>query len=209
MQDVTNTLISDELLESAYTYEEFNELIQKLYDEDRTTNEDNRPNMLDYTKMYMQRSNRWDRRGKLTKELKQKLKEINRDMVWLVINEGWCGDGAQTLPFINKMAEETDKIDLRVILRDQNLDVMDRFLTNGARSVPKLIAIEKSSGKVLGTWGPRPFEANELYWKGKNDPDTPNKTAVENLHLWYAKDRGKSIQQEFLKLLDEWGEAVQ
>lgn len=205
MHNVTKTLISDELLNSAYTYKEFNELIQKLYNEGRTTNEDNRPNMLDYTKMYMQRSNRWDKRGKLTKELKEKLKKTDRDMVWLIINEGWCGDGAQTLPFINKMTEETDKIDLKVILRDQNLAVMDQFLTNGARSVPKLIAIDKDSGEVLGTWGPRPFEANELYWQGKNDPDITNKKAVENLHHWYAKDKGKSIQKEFLKLLDEWG----
>jgi hypothetical protein len=204
MQDVTKTLISDKILNTAYTYEEFNEQIKELYDQDRTTNEDNRQNMLDYTKMYMQRSDRWDRRGKLTNELKNKLKQVEREMTWLVINEGWCGDGAQTLPFINKMAEESDKIELKVILRDQNLDVMDQFLTNGARSVPKLIAIDKQTGGVLGTWGPRPFEANELYWKGKNDPDTPNKIAVQNLHLWYAKDRGKAIQREFLKLLDEW-----
>lgn len=204
MQDVTKSQISDEVLSTAYTYEEFNEHIKDLYEQDRTTNEDNRQNMLDYTKMYMQRSNRWDRRGKLIPELKDKLNGFKREMIWLVINEGWCGDGAQTLPFINKMAELSELIDLRVILRDQNLEVMDQFLTNGARSVPKLVAIDKISGEVMGTWGPRPFEANELYWEGKNDPDTPNKIAVQNLHLWYARDKGRSIQQEFLELLDKW-----
>lgn len=204
MQDVTKAQISDEVLSTAYTYETFNNHIKDLYDQGRTTNEDNRQNMLDYTKMYMQRSNRWDKRGKLNPELKDRLSNFNRDMIWLVINEGWCGDGAQTLPFINKMAEVSDKIELKVILRDQNPEVMDQFLTNGARSVPKLIAIDKKSCEVLGTWGPRPFEANELYWEGKNDPDTPNKIAVQNLHLWYAKDKGRSIQQEFLKLLDDW-----
>lgn len=204
MQDVTKTLISDELLNTAYTYEEFNDHIKELYDQDRTTNEDNRQNMLDYTKMYMHRSDRWDRRGKLNTELKNKLKRVEREMIWLVINEGWCGDGAQTLPFINKMAAESDHIELKIILRDQNPEVMDQFLTNGARSVPKLIAIDKQNGEVLGTWGPRPVEANELYWEGKNDPETPNKVAVQDLHLWYAKDKGRSIQQEFLKLLDDW-----
>ncbi|MDZ7807431.1 MAG: thioredoxin family protein [Gracilimonas sp.] len=204
MQDVTKTLVSDKLLDAAFSYQEFNEHIKELYNQKRTTNEDNRQNMLDYTKMYMQRTNRWDKRGKLSDELRVRLKVVSRDMIWLVINEGWCGDGAQTLPFINKMAEESDHIDLKVILRDQNLEVMDQFLTNGARSVPKLIVIDKNTTEVLGTWGPRPIEANELYWKGKNDPDTPNNKAVEDLHLWYARDKGKAIQQEILKMLDEW-----
>lgn len=202
MKNVTNTLISDELLDTAFSYQEFNDHIEELYGQKKTTNEDNRQNMLDYTKMYIQRSNRWDKHGKLSKELKNKLKDISRDMVWLVINEGWCGDGAQTLPFIAKMAEESEHIELKIILRDQNLEVMDQFLTNGARSVPKLIAIDKHTKRVLGTWGPRPYEANELYWHAKNDPDIPNKRAVESLHLWYARDKGRSIQKEFIQLLD-------
>lgn len=200
----TTEVISPELLEKAVDYETHHRQIAELFEQGRTTNEDNRENMLDYTKMYLQRVGRWDKRGKLDIELIEKLDSFPRKMIWLVLNEGWCGDAAQTLPFINKMAEVSENITLRFILRDQNLDVMDEFLTNGGRSIPKLIALDPESLDVIGTWGPRPKEAYDLYKIQRNDPDIPNEKAVENLHLWYAKDRGKSIQQEFLELLDEW-----
>jgi hypothetical protein len=202
----TTQVITPKLLEGAVDYETHHQHIAKLFEEGRTTNEDNRDNMLDYTKMYLQRVGRWDKRGKLQEELIEKLESFPRKMFWLVLNEGWCGDSAQTLPFINKMAEVSDNITLRFILRDQHLEVMDEFLTNGGRSIPKLIALDAETLNVIGTWGPRPKEAYKMYKAQREDPETPNKEAVENLHLWYAKDKGKSIQQEFLNLLDEWGE---
>ena len=65
-------------------------------------------------------------------------------MDWLVLTEAWCGDAAQSLPIINKMAEVSDNITLRLILRDENLDVMDQFLQNGrSRSIPKLICHQR------------------------------------------------------------------
>jgi len=201
---VTTEVITPELLEKAVDYTTHHQQVKELFEEDRTTNEDNRENMLDYTKMYLQRTSRWDKRGKLTDELIEKLESFPRKMVWVVINEGWCGDGAQTLPFINKMAEASDKITLRIILRDKNPEIMDEFLTNGARSIPKLIALEEETLEVLGTWGPRPKIAYDTYKAERENPDITNKQASENLHLWYAKDRGKTIQQEFLSLLDEW-----
>ncbi|HBQ59600.1 MAG TPA: thioredoxin family protein [Balneolaceae bacterium] len=200
----TTQVITLELLEKAVDYKTHLQHIADLFEQGRTTNEDNRENMLDYTKMYLQRVGRWDRRGKLNVELIEKLESFPRKMIWLVLNEGWCGDSAQTLPFINKMAEMSDNISLRLILRDQNLDVMDEFLTNGGRSIPKLIALDADSLDVMGTWGPRPKEAYELYKIQRDDPEIPNEKAMENLHLWYAKDRGKSIQQEFSELLDDW-----
>lgn len=197
-------VIDSELLNESVDYKIHHQQIADLYELGRTTNEDNRPNMLQYTKMYLQRTKRWDKRGKLNIELIEKLESYPQEMIWLVLNEGWCGDSAQTLPFINKMAEVSDNITLRIILRDQNIDIMDEFLTIGARSIPKLIALDPDSLKVLGTWGPRPKEAYKMYKSQRANPDIPNKEAVENLYLWYAKDKGRSIQQEFMRLLDEW-----
>lgn len=197
-------VITRELIDEAKGYYTHNQQIEQLYEQGRTTNEDNRENMLDYTKLYLQRTSRWDRRGKLDEELIQKLENFPRKMVWLVLNEGWCGDSAQSLPFINKMAEQSENITLRIILRDQNTEVMDEFLTDGARSIPKLIALDEKNLEVLGTWGPRPKVAYEMYKTERANPDIPNEKARENLHFWYAKDKGRTIQNEFLKLLDEW-----
>lgn len=196
--------ITSELLESAVDYKTHHQQITELFNEHRTTNEDNRENMLEYTKMYLQRVGRWDKRGKLSEELVSKLESFPRKMIWVVLNEGWCGDAAQSLPFINKMAEASENITLKILLRDQNPGVMDEFLTNGARSIPKLIALDADTLEVIGTWGPRPKEAYEMYRAQLDDPEIPNQKAQENLHYWYAKDRGNAIQQEFLSLLDNW-----
>jgi hypothetical protein len=202
--EIVSEIVTPDLLEQAVDYASHEKMIKDLFEEGRTTNEDNRENMLNYTKMYLQRVSRWDKRGKLNIELIDKLRSFPRKMIWLVLNEGWCGDSAQTIPFINKMAEISKNIDLKIILRDQNLELMDQFLTNGARSIPKLIALDANSLEILGTWGPRPKEAYEMYKAQRSNPDIPNKQAVENLHLWYARDKGESIQQEFLELLEEW-----
>ncbi|HET8864645.1 MAG TPA: thioredoxin family protein [Gracilimonas sp.] len=206
MQNVTNTLMDEEIITDAYTYHEYSQLIEEGFKSGRTTNNDNRQNMLDHTKINIHRSLRWDKRGEISSELTQKLIDFRGEMVWLVISEGWCGDSAQTIPFINKMAEISDNITLRIILRDENPEVMDMFLTNGSRSIPKLIALESKTMEVLGTWGPRPEEAHEQYITERKDPSIPNSIATENLHLWYARDKGKSIQNEFMELLKKWEE---
>lgn len=150
------TVISKELLDEAVDYHTHIQQIAKLFEQGRTTNNDNRPNMLDYTKLYLQRTSRWDKRGIIDEELIHKLESFPRKMIWLVLNEGWCGDSAQSLPFINKMADMSENITLKIILRDKNFEIMDEFLTHGARSIPKLIALDEETLEVLGTWGPRP-----------------------------------------------------
>lgn len=206
--DIVSESINPEILEDALDYTGHHQMVEDLFKENRTTNGDNRENMLNYTKMYLQRVGRWDKRGKLDIELIEKLEDFPHKMIWLVLNEGWCGDAAQTLPFINKMAEVSKNIDLRFILRDQNPEVMDEFLTNGARSIPKLIALDAETLEVLGTWGPRPKQAYEMYKVQRADPDITNEQAMENLHLWYARDKGKSIQKEFTELLEGWNQEL-
>jgi len=203
MQETTRA-ITPELVNEAVDYDTHLKHIEDLFEQDRTTNEDNCENKLNYTKLYLQRVRRWDRRGTLELKLIEKLEAFPRKMVWLVLNEGWCGDSSQTLPFINKMADLTENITLGIIFRDQNLDVMDEFLTNGARSIPKLIALDEETLEVIGTWGPRPKEAYEMYKVQRTDPEISNEEALENLHLWYARDKGKTIQKEFFELLDDW-----
>jgi hypothetical protein len=204
MDTATETIITEEILDEAFSYDAYTQLIDNLIGQDRTTNEDNRPEMLEYTKLNIQRSTRWNKRAEISEELTTKLHEFPQKMIWLVITEGWCGDASQSLPFLNKMAELSENIDLKLILRDQYPDVMDAFLTNGSRSIPKLIALNTESLDVIGTWGPRPVEAQKTYMNERANPDIDNSKATENLHLWYARNKGKAIQNEFMELLDEW-----
>ncbi len=208
MTEVQTNQIDKETIEKAFTYEEYRALIDDLLEQDMTTGENHSEAMLHYTKMNVHRMKRLDSRTKLSEGLVNKLQNLERDMIWLVLTEAWCGDAAQIVPVIEKIAKESEHITTAYILRDQNLGIMDQFLTNGkSRSIPKLICLDKNTLKVLGSWGPRPIVTQEFYKELKDDPEISGETAAENLHKWYAKDRTESTQTELLKKIENWQNA--
>jgi hypothetical protein len=144
---------------------------------------------------------RLDKTMQLTPEVAQQLEQLATDFLWVVLAETWCGDAAQVLPVLDKMASHTDKIELRVILRDEHPAVMDLFLTNGTRSIPKLIIIDKISGEVIGDFGPRPQGAKQLILDYKATHGVVDETAKTELQKWYLQDKGVSIQNEIMELL--------
>jgi hypothetical protein len=118
----------------------------------------------------------------------------------LVLNEFWCGDGAQILPVHEAIeAESAGKLEVRVLLRDENVDVMDLFLTNGGRAIPKTVLLDADMN-VLGTWGPRPAEAMALVRRIKADPVLAH-TYSQEVHKWYSADKQQNIQGELAVLL--------
>jgi hypothetical protein len=119
---------------------------------------------------------------------------------WLILNEHWCGDGAQIVPVQAAIAlASKGRIEARVLFRDQNLELMDQFLTNGGRSIPKTIQLD-SEFRVTTSWGSRPAEAQELVMRVKADPERAHLYS-EELHKWYAVDRQQAIQSELRMLL--------
>ena len=118
----------------------------------------------------------------------------------LVLNEFWCGDGAQILPVHEALeAVAAGKLEVRVLLRDENVKVMDLFLTNGGRSIPKTVLLDADMN-VLGTWGPRPVEAMALVRRIKADPAIAH-TYSQEVHKWYTADKQQNIQAELAVLL--------
>jgi len=205
MNEVKEQVITNETLKKGFKYRNYRKLIDKLLETGKTSGENHSEAMIHYTKMNVHRMNRHDKRSELTTDLFEKLSNVDRRMIWVVITEAWCGDAAQTVPIINKMAEASDNIDLHLIFRDENLDVMDQFLYNGkSRSIPKLICLDADTMDILGDWGPRPEPAQRLYETLRTDPDMPTQKVAEILHKWYADDNGHEIQKEFFQLLDEW-----
>lgn len=208
MSEVQTTHIEKRIVDNAYSYSEYRQMIDELLSEGKTTGENHSESMIHYTKMNVHRMKRIDKQINLTDELQDRLHSVERPMTWLVLTEAWCGDAAQCVPAIQKMADESDRIDARYILRDQNLDIMDQFLTNGtSRSIPKLICLDAESQDVLGTWGPRPEEAQELFDTLREQEEMTYQDVAEKLHKWYADDKTRSIQSEFLEKLDEWEQA--
>jgi len=154
---------------------------------------------LKMSKINLQRVNRIHKTFSINEELKQAISKINRQQIWMVISEDWCGDSAQILPYLSEIAKLNPNIDLRIIPRDENLDIIDLYLTNGTRSIPILIGFD-FEGNELFKWGPRPKAAVELINKLKSEGKTKEEF-LEQLHLWYARNRGSEIQKEILELI--------
>ncbi len=196
--------ITQDVIDQAYSYSTFNSIVEKLFERDEVTDQNNTESNLDYTKLNLQRTSRWDKRGKLLPEVEEVVKNISRPQTWLVITEGWCGDSAQILPFINIMAESNPLVDLKIILRNEYPEVMDAFLTDGkSRSIPKVIVLDTETLEVLGDWGPRPLETHRRYLGERANPEIGGKEAAKNLHIWYARDKGITSQKEFTSVLKQ------
>jgi hypothetical protein len=190
-------------------YEQYRSLIDGLLERGLTTGPKQNETMLHYGRLNQKRMKKWEKIARITPELHALILDIKKPETWLVLTEGWCGDAAQNLPFIQKMAAINPLIDLRLILRDENLSVMDQFLTDGGRSIPKLIALDTDSLTVLGTWGPRPAPMQALVMDNKVSGEKTYAALNEVMHLWYAKDRGVTLQNEFLAILDVWNKKQQ
>jgi hypothetical protein len=115
----------------------------------------------------------------------------------LVIAEDWCGDAVNTVPILAKLADATEGLDLRIILRDPNPEVMDRYLTNGSRSIPVVIALDEEF-RELGHWGPRPTELQR--WVMDNRASLPKHELYPKVRTWYARDRGETTVREVLEI---------
>lgn len=205
MTEVTNKILPREIIDKAYTYESYRAMVNQRLSDRKTTGENHSEAMLHYTNMNVHRMNRHDKRTELKERLIRKLKGLDKKWIWLVLTEAWCGDAAQSIPIINKMAEVNENIELRLILRDEHLDVMDQFLHNGiCRSIPKLICLDAETLQVIGEWGPRTQEAQGLFNTLSESSVIESREVKEHLHRWYAEDKGQEIQQEFLYAIDDW-----
>lgn len=183
------------------TYSEFKEILSDLLFEGKSTGKEQSEDLLQYSTLNEIRLRRLDKTIVVPEVISEKLKSFEKEYIWLVIAEGWCGDAAQVLPILNKMALETDKIDLRIVFRDSNDELMNEYLTNGARAIPKLLIIDKESGEVCKHWGPRPKGASDLIKNYKEQFGIVDTEAKTQLQLWYLQDKGLSLQKEVVEMM--------
>jgi len=197
---MAHKFFADKIPQNGYTYEEYRKKTQERI-------ENTRPDKLsakeserfDFIKLNQHRSSRIDKCYEVADKLVKEINNIDEPELWMVITENWCGDSAQNLPYIAKIAKENKNIDLRIILRDSHPEIMDFYLTNGTRSIPKLVVFD-AEGNERFSWGPRPMEVQKLFeqWKAEG---IVKPELYEKLHLWYSKDKGKGIEKEILHLI--------
>lgn len=116
----------------------------------------------------------------------------------LVLSEDWCGDAVNTVPVLARWAQQVPGLSLRILRRDEHPDVMDRYLTNGSRSIPIVIALDLDF-RELGVWGPRPRELQA--WVMANKDTMPKDQRYKEVRRWYARDRGESTIREVMEAM--------
>jgi len=195
--------IIKESINGGISYRDYRELVEQLADEHSNTGIEKTEALANYTKLNDRRMRRWDKTIKISKETQQKISEFNQKMTLLIITESWCGDAAHVIPALNKMAELNPNIDVKLVLRDENLELMDMFLTKGGRAIPKVIMIDDETGAVLSTYGPRPSEASSYVNRfiAKNGSLTPE--FKEDLQHWYNGDKGQNIINDIIEILSQ------
>ena len=187
-------------LQKAISYSSYRNLISDLIASGKSSGPIQSEDLLNYSMLNDRRMTRLDKTIQLRQETLLTVKKIDKPITWMVLSEGWCGDAAQTLPVINKIANESDLITLKIIFRDEHEELMNYFLTNGGKSIPKLLVLN-SENEVLNTWGPRPDKATKMVQDYKNKHGQLDATFKQELQVWYNKDKGVNIQENMLGLL--------
>ncbi|MCV6630065.1 MAG: thioredoxin family protein [Flavobacteriaceae bacterium] len=188
-------------LEQAIDYDSYKAMMQEFVANGTSSAPDQEETLSQFTKLNDSRMRRWNKTFKLSQEEQEVLATYGKEVIWLTITESWCGDAAHAVPILAKLAAASPNIDLQLVYRDQHLELMDAFLTNGGRSIPKLIMLDKESNKVLGTWGPRPTEATAMVEDYKATHGKLTTEFKQDLQTWYNKNKGQNIKEDLLELL--------
>ena len=193
-------ILNNALLNS-YSYQEYRKIVTDLLQDGKTSGAIQTEALVNYSRLNETRMHRIDKTMRIDGAIISKLKSLQSQYIWLVIAEGWCGDAAQLLPIFNKMSTISEHIDLKIVFRDENQDLMNLFLTNGNKSIPKLIILDKNSLGIISDWGPRPKGAVDLIQNYKEKFGVIDDTIKAELQMWYLHDKGLSTQKEIIELL--------
>ncbi len=195
----TKAFSFDSYILKGMTYSVYLDLLKDLLSEGKTTGPNQDSGLIEYAKLNIQRMERIYKTVVINDELADKVKAITEKQTWICITEGWCGDAAQSVPLFERLAALNDNITLKIVLRDENLDLMDRYLTNGGRAIPVVLAIQNE--KEIWKWGPRPASLQVIVNEFKQNPTVTFEELKTQLHTWYAKNKTIDQQNELIKLI--------
>lgn len=198
MQDLLHQALAD-----ARSYPDYRAYLTELLSAGKTTGPNQSEAYVGFALLNQSRMDRLDKKDRFVPEMAGFLAGLKKNYLLLAITEGWCGDAAQILPLVYHLTQATDKLDLRLVLRDEHPDLMDQFLTDGSRAIPKIIVLDPATHQVLDVWGPRPAAAQQMAMDYKHHPlPKPDyQTFNRELHGWYAHDKTVSTQVELIGVL--------
>ena len=188
-------------IENSISYQEYRMLVADLLAQGKSTAKNQSEDLLNYSKLNNSRMKRLDKTFEVSEKTEESIRNFSKNQIWIVLTESWCGDAAHALPVINKITESAKNINLRVLLRDENESLMNKFLTNGNKSIPKLIMLDADTKELVDTWGPRPSEAAKMVQMHKEKYGFFDDEFKKDLQVWYNANKGLNIEEDILELL--------
>lgn len=143
-------------------------------------------------------------RARVDDDLLERARALAGPWHLLVLSEDWCGDAVNSVPVVARLAEQVAALELRILARDRNPELMDAHLTGTSRSIPVVMALD-GEFREHGWWGPRPAELQR--WFLETGKSMEKVSRYREIRTWYARDRGVSTIREIVELLEK-GEAV-
>jgi hypothetical protein len=200
---MTESTINDfkVMIDKGMSYIEYFRSIEELVLTQTTSGHEVTTERVEYTKLNLHRMKRLnDAKFENTSIL------LTAPIAAAIITEAWCGDSAQNIPWLEHFFNScSPKITSKYFYRDEHPELMNQFLTNGSRSIPKCIFYNQQSGEVLGTWGPRPEEIkNWLAQLRTENPDMPKHDWEIELHKYYTKNNGAAITSDLNEIISNF-----
>jgi hypothetical protein len=196
--------ITPDILRHTLSWEPYYALIKQYIETDDKPEIYRPEKMLRYTAANLQRMDTIRSYITIESKLYNQLDTLATDWIWVVLAEPWCGDVSQILPVLYTIAGCSDHITFRILQSDSYPEVMDRYTTDGSRSIPILVCIDSQTGKEIGIWGPRPKVLQNMVKENKDRTDISFGDKVRMIHSWYEADKSRSIQEEFIDLIKIW-----
>lgn len=197
-------VITEAHIKGGMSYTEYRGLIEQLLIGGQTTGENQSAAMIDYTRINVQRMNRLDSRVALDEMLLMSLRALKHDWYWVVLTEAWSGDAAENIPILAKIADATPRIKMKLLLRDEYLEIFNHYTVKNNKSIPLLICLTQDTLTEVGTWGPRPAPVQKIVFDYKSNVKNTQEEFMQNIIQWYRADRGNTLQNEMNTLIQEW-----
>ncbi|MBW6482907.1 MAG: thioredoxin family protein [Vicingaceae bacterium] len=196
-------MITQQHLDKSISFEEYYKIAEQHATEGKTSGENQSKELIEYAKLNFSRLKRSYKTTVPSEDVLKTVDCLNEKMIWIVLTETWCGDAAQNIAVLAKIAETNPSISLRLLFRDENLDVIDNYLTNGGRAIPKLICLDNELNE-LGTWGPRPAFIQNWFNEEKVKPEANMDDLKLEIQQKYNEDKGQTLQKEMVQLMKNW-----
>ena len=197
----TNSLVK-ESLSKAFSYKDYRGQVATHVENGTSSGPDKSEVLSNYTLLNNSRMKRLDATMKIEEDVLEKFQQYHKNVTWLVLTESWCGDAAHAMPVMNKLVEQAKNLDFKILYRDENEELMNRFLTNGTMSIPKLIAFDNETQEVIKDWGPSPLIIMNKTKDFKAAHATLTTEFKKEIQIWYNQNKGKCIARDLLKLIE-------